>query len=74
VADACWKTEGLAENRPPSRLAYSLFAENEDYNQTFTALRNLQEEFCIIPSHCLTTFAKLGGTQEVNRQLYPQFV
>ena len=74
VADACWKIEGLVENRPPSRLAYSLFARNEDYNQTFTALRKLQDEFCIIPSHCSATFAKLGGTMEVSQNLYPQFV
>jgi glyoxylase-like metal-dependent hydrolase (beta-lactamase superfamily II) len=69
VGDACWKIEGLEQNRPPARLAYSLFADGADYDATFEALRELAESEAgpvLIPSHCATTWAKLGGTRHID--------
>jgi glyoxylase-like metal-dependent hydrolase (beta-lactamase superfamily II) len=69
VGDACWKIEGLEQNRPPARLAYSLFANGEEYDATFAALRELAMSEAgpvLIPSHCATTWAKLGGTRHID--------
>jgi len=69
VGDACWKTEGLEQNRPPARLAYSLFADGADYDATFAALCDLaisETGPVLIPSHCATTWAKLGGTRHID--------
>lgn len=69
VGDACWKIEGLEQNRPPARLAYSLFAEGADYDATFAVLRDLATSDAgplLIPSHCATTWAKLGGTRHID--------
>lgn len=69
VGDACWKIEGLEQNRPPARLAYSLFADGADYDATFSALRDLAAAEAgpvVIPSHCATTWARLGGTRHID--------
>lgn len=70
VGDACWKIEGLAQNRTPSRLAYVLFDHGKTYDATFARLRTLFERAdapCIIPSHCSTTWKERGGTRHVHR-------
>lgn len=70
IGDACWKIEGLAQNRPPSRLAYSLFDNAAAYDATFARLRGLHASSaapCLIPSHCATTWARRGGTRSIRR-------
>ncbi len=70
VGDACWKIEGLEQNRVPSRLAYSLFDNGKTYDATFARLRALlgrPDAPCIIPSHCSTTWKERGGTRHVHR-------
>lgn len=69
VGDACWKIEGLEQDRPPARPAYSLFADGAAYDATFAALRELAMAPggpIVIPSHCATTWAKLGGTRHID--------
>jgi glyoxylase-like metal-dependent hydrolase (beta-lactamase superfamily II) len=70
IGDACWKIEGLEQNRPPSRLAYALFHDGKSYNATFASLRTLHLASLsptIIPSHCSTTWAQRGGTRHIHR-------
>ena len=70
VGDACWKIEGLSENRPPSRLAYNLFHDGRSYDDTFTKLRQLHLSAAppvIIPSHCSTRWPQRGGTRHIHR-------
>ncbi len=70
VGDACWKIEGLEQNRPPSRLAYQLFHRGKVYDETFAKLRALlkaTEAPRIIPSHCSTTWSQRGGTRRIAR-------
>lgn len=71
IGDAAWKIEGLAQNRPPSRLAYSLFDNGKAYDATFAQLRTLHLSGTgtarIIPSHCVTTWKERGGTRQVHR-------
>ncbi len=70
VGDACWKIEGLEGNAPPSRLAYALFHNRRDYNDTFGRLRALHSSARppeIIPSHCSTTWTRRGGTRRILR-------
>lgn len=62
VGDACWKLEGLEQDRRPSRLAYALFDSRAAYDVTFDRLRALHARADaprIIPSHCSTTWARL---------------
>lgn len=70
VGDACWKIEALAENRPPGRVAYTLFADGRAYDRTFADLRDLHVSPLaplIVPSHCHTTWRRVGGTRHVRR-------
>ena len=70
VGDACWKIEGLVQNRVPSRLAYAIFADGAAYDETFVALVGLQDSPQrprIIPSHCATTWQECGGTRRIHR-------
>lgn len=70
VGDACWKIEGLNEDRPPSWLAYHLFHDTESYNDTFAKLRQLHLSAAapvIIPSHCSTLWKQRGGTRHIHR-------
>ncbi|MBS0660595.1 MAG: MBL fold metallo-hydrolase [Verrucomicrobia bacterium] len=70
VADACWKIEGLAQRRLPSRVAYVVFDNGAAYDTTFAQLCQLQaspQAPEMIPSHCLTTWQRLGGTRHVVR-------
>ncbi|WP_395740686.1 MBL fold metallo-hydrolase [Prosthecobacter sp.] len=70
VGDACWKIEGLQQNRPPSRLAYALFHDGKSYDETFAHLRTLHlssQAPTLIPSHCSTTWAQRGGTRHIHR-------
>ncbi len=70
VGDACWKIEGLTEDRPPSRLAYNLFHDTKIYNDTFAKLRQLHLSASapiIIPSHCSTLWKQRGGTRHIHR-------
>jgi len=70
IGDACWKIEGLTQNRPPSRLAYSLFDSAKAYDATFAHLRALHLSANaprLIPSHCSTTWAESGGTRHIHR-------
>lgn len=70
IGDACWKIEGLEQNRKPSRLAYTLFDSAKAYDNTFAALRELNASPhapAIIPSHCSTTWTRLGGTRRICR-------
>lgn len=70
VGDACWKIEGLIENRPPSRLAYNVFHHTKSYNDTFAKLRQLHLSAAppvIIPSHCSTLWKQRGGTRHIHR-------
>lgn len=71
IGDAAWKIEGLAQDRPPSRLAYSLFDNGKAYDATFAQLRALHlggtGAVRIIPSHCVTTWKERGGTRQVHR-------
>jgi glyoxylase-like metal-dependent hydrolase (beta-lactamase superfamily II) len=70
VGDACWKIEGLKKNCPPSRLAYALFHNGRDYDDTFRRLHALHSSAWspdIIPSHCSTTWTRLGGTRRIVR-------
>ncbi len=75
IGDAAWKIEGLAQGRPPSRLAYSLFDSGRAYDATFAKLRALHlggtGAARIIPSHCATTWRELGGTRRVFRRASP---
>jgi glyoxylase-like metal-dependent hydrolase (beta-lactamase superfamily II) len=66
VGDACWKIEGLRENRKPSRMAYTLFDSGADYDAIFDGLRRF-EAARIIPSHCSTTWRELGGCRRIHR-------
>lgn len=71
VADAAWKIEGLVENRRPARIAYGLFADRDDYDATFTALREVHARAGgprLIPSHCTTTWLELGNTRTITRE------
>lgn len=71
VADACWKIEGLREQRPPSRLAHTLFADAARYAKTFAALCALHASPGaprIIPSHCSTTWAGRAGQRILRRE------
>lgn len=70
IGDAAWKIEGLAQNRPPSRLAYSLFDSTKAYDATFANLRALHlsaNSPRLIPSHCSTTWEEVGGTRHIHR-------
>ena len=70
VGDACWKIEGLTENRKPSRLAYALFDSSSAYNETFdklVALNAAANKPRIIPSHCSTTWSQRGGSRRITR-------
>ncbi|MGV3662575.1 MAG: MBL fold metallo-hydrolase [Prosthecobacter sp.] len=70
IGDAAWKIEGLAQNRTPSRLAYSLFDNGKAYDATFARLRALHLGAApprIIPSHCASTWRERGGTRHVRR-------
>lgn len=70
IGDACWKMEGLQENRRPSRLAYTLFDDKAAYDASFDRLRALHGSPAapwIIPSHCSTTWNQRGGTRNVCR-------
>jgi len=70
VGDACWKIEALAQNRPPSRLAYQLFHNGKTYDETFVRLQSLHgssQAPQIIPSHCSTTWKQRGGTRHITR-------
>ena len=70
VGDACWKIEGLEQNRRPSRLAYQLFHSGPHYDETFGRLVALQRSPTapwIIPSHCATTWSKRGGSRRIHR-------
>jgi len=70
VGDACWKIEGLQQNRPPSRLAYALFHNGKVYDETFARVRALlqsAEPPRIIPSHCSTSWSQFGGTRRIAR-------
>lgn len=70
VGDACWKIEGLTQNRPPSRLAYQVFHSGAAYDETFAKLRALHcsnQAPKIIPSHCSTTWRQRGGTRHIAR-------
>ncbi|WP_193213875.1 MBL fold metallo-hydrolase [Luteolibacter marinus] len=71
VGDACWKIEGLDQDRRPSRIAYRLFDDSTDYDDTFGRLVQLQAAATaprIIPSHCAQTWDQLGGTTHVLRE------
>lgn len=70
VGDACWKIEGLRDDRRPARLAYSVFDSAADYDATFARLRALHGSPgapAIIPSHCSTTWRERGGTRRIWR-------
>jgi len=70
VGDACWKIEGLEQDRRPSPLAYTVFHDRTDYDETFDKLRALHASAQaprIIPSHCSTTWKQLGGTLRIAR-------
>jgi len=70
IGDACWKIEGLAQNRPPSRLAYPLFHSASAYDETFASLRTLHcspDAPNLIPSHCSTTWSRRGGSRQIFR-------
>lgn len=70
IGDACWKIEGLQQNRPPSRLAYALFHDGKIYDATFARLRALHlapHSPVLIPSHCSTTWSQRGGTRHIHR-------
>lgn len=70
VADACWKIEGLDRRTLPSRVAYLVFDNSAAYDATFAqlcALRASVQAPEIVPSHCLTTWQRLGGTRHVVR-------
>ena len=68
--DACWKIEAINDSRLPSRLAYLLFHNATQYNETFEYLKQLhgsKDKIEIIPSHCLSTWRRLGNTKKVIR-------
>lgn len=71
IGDACWKIEGLQQDRRPSRIAYSLFDDARTYDATFARLRTLLLSGTtaprLIPSHCATTWQQLGGTRHIHR-------
>ncbi|HEY1048853.1 MAG TPA: MBL fold metallo-hydrolase [Prosthecobacter sp.] len=70
IGDAAWKIEGLKQNRPPSRLAYSLFDNGKVYDATFAKLHALHLGAApprMIPSHCASTWAERGSTRHVHR-------
>lgn len=70
IGDACWKIEGLEENRPPSALAYRIFDDPAAYDQTFASLSALQASTqgpLIIPSHCSRTWEQHGGSRRISR-------
>ncbi len=68
IGDACWKIEGLAGRRMPSRLAGLLFADSRSYAETFGKLADLHVRDAglkIIPSHCRTTWERDGNSKHV---------
>lgn len=68
IGDACWKIEGLAGRRLPSRIAGLLFADSRRYSETFEALADLHErdsDLKIVPSHCRTTWERDGNSKHV---------
>jgi glyoxylase-like metal-dependent hydrolase (beta-lactamase superfamily II) len=68
VADACWKIEGLEQNRRPARFAYTLFDSRRAYDATFEKLYTLHRSkhaLRIIPSHCSTTWDAIGGSRRI---------
>lgn len=70
IGDACWKMEGLKEDRRPSRLAYTLFDSGTAYDATFDRLRTLHagpQAPLIIPSHCSLTWNQHGGSRSIHR-------
>lgn len=70
IGDACWKIEGLGQNRPPSRLAYALFDNAKAYDATFARLRQLHlgaTAPSLVPSHCVTTWKERGSTRHIHR-------
>jgi len=70
VGDACWKIEGLEQDRRPSSLAYGLFADGAAYDRTFAALCELRrspQAPLIIPSHCAKTWQECGGSRRIDR-------
>lgn len=59
VADACWTTKGLVENRLPTWIASRVFDNQPAYRATFGKLRELAAQdtgVAIVPSHCETTW------------------
>ena len=68
AGDACWKIEGLERRKQPSRVAAHLFADNRAYEETFFKLAELHHadpSLTIIPSHCVTTWQRIGNTRHV---------
>ena len=68
AGDACWKIEGLERRKQPSRIAAHLFADNRAYEETFFKLADLHHadtSLTIIPSHCVTTWQRIGNTRTI---------
>jgi glyoxylase-like metal-dependent hydrolase (beta-lactamase superfamily II) len=61
VADACWSTNALTKNQPPTWIASRIFDSLKNYQTTFDRLRQAAvhpEAAIFIPSHCEQTWKK----------------
>jgi glyoxylase-like metal-dependent hydrolase (beta-lactamase superfamily II) len=62
VADACWSMPACRAGLLPSRLASTIFSDNEQYERTFFGLRQIalrEPDVSLLPSHCLHSWLAL---------------
>lgn len=62
VADACWSLDAVRADRPPSRIASTIFSNRRAYLDTFAALRRLtgrHPSLHVLPSHCRSSRQRL---------------
>ena len=55
LADACWHSSAIREDRPPHPLANLLFADPQQYRATLHALHTLythRPALALVPAHC----------------------
>jgi len=61
VADSCWLSQSIRENRKPSLIANIIQSNNKEFAKTLEKLHHIWKEspeITIVPSHCGEFFAK----------------
>ncbi|SOB99283.1 metallo-beta-lactamase superfamily protein [Ureibacillus xyleni] len=64
LADAVWRSKAFRENLPPSKLAYIIMDNSEDYKENFqkiVKLHSIEKKIKMIPSHCEEPFQVVRG-------------